>query len=92
MNPAIAKLLETIRHQIDEKIQSPSTAKGRTAYLKSLGAWSKAASKVAQSYADKLDSMKGLNDPQQVTKSQLEKLLRNVSGELAQVAMLAQRL
>jgi len=40
--------------RIDEKIQSPTSPKGRSAFAKSLGGWSKAASKVAGSYKDKL--------------------------------------
>lgn len=92
MTPALSWLLEQIAGRLVEKIQSPSTSKGRAAYLKSLGSWSKAASKVAQSYADKLDDMKGLNDAQQATKTQLEKVIRSVSGELAQIASLTNTL
>jgi hypothetical protein len=42
---------------LNEKIQSPSTPKGRAAYIKSLTAWSKAATQVAQSYLEKLNDM-----------------------------------
>lgn len=83
---------EQMEALLSEKIQSPSTPKGKAAYAKSLGAWSKAASKVAQSYADKGDDMKGLNDSQQAMQSQLLKLLQTVSGNLAQVASLAEKL
>lgn len=91
-SPAVSEQLEALRSLLDEKIQSPSNPKGRAAYTKSLGAWSKAASKVAQSYADKGDDMKGLNDSQQAMQSQLLKLLQSVSGNLAQVASLAEKL
>lgn len=83
---------ERMQSLLDEKIQSPSNPKGRAAYTKSLGAWSKAASKVAQSYADKGADMKGLNDAQRAMHSQLLTLLKTVSGNLAQVASLAEKL
>lgn len=71
---------------LDEKIQTPSTPKGKAAYAKSLGAWSKAASKVAQSYKDKGGEMKTANDAERAQAEQLMKLLQSVSAELAQVA------
>ena len=75
-----------------EKIQVPSNPKGRAAYAQSLGAWSKAASKVAQSYKDKLAQAKGLSDSQRLVQGQLDKLLTSVSGEMAQVASLVEKL
>lgn len=73
---------------LDEKIQSPSSPKGKAAYAKSLGAWSKAASKVAQSYKDKGADMKTSSDTERAQAAQLMKLLQTVSGELAQIAAL----
>lgn len=73
---------------LDEKIQSPSTPKGLAAYAKSLGGWSKAASKVAQSYKDKGAEMKPSTDADRARSAQLLKLLQSVSGELAQIASL----
>jgi hypothetical protein len=71
---------------LDEKIQSPSNPKGRAAYAKSLGGWSKAASKVAQSYGDKLADMKPKNDAESALQVQMKKLLQSVSGEMGQLA------
>jgi ABC-type transporter Mla subunit MlaD len=75
-----------------EKIQSPSNPKGRAAYIKSLTAWSKAASKVAKSYGDKLGDMRQVTDAEAARKAQLDKLLQSVSGQLAQAAELANSL
>ena len=61
---------------LNEKIQSPATPKGRAAYAKSLGAWSKAASKVAQSYKDKGADMKAANDAERAQVSLEQRVAR----------------
>jgi hypothetical protein len=84
---------ESMLTLLNEKIQSPSSPKGRAAYVKSLAAWSKAASKVAQSYRDKLGDMdvKKTVSGQEVVTS-LDKVLSNVSSELALVASQIEKL
>lgn len=52
MNYVLNDFVEESR--IDEKIQPPTSPKGRAAFSASLNGWSKAASKVASSYKDKL--------------------------------------
>ena len=47
-------VLGTTIQTLHEKIQPPTSPKGRAAFAKSLGGWSKAASKVAGSYKDRL--------------------------------------
>lgn len=83
---------ERMESLLAEKIQSPSNPKGKAAYVKSLTSWSKAASKVAQSYGDKLADAKGLNDAQQAVQSQMKGLLQSVSKDLAQLAALSGKL
>lgn len=96
LNTLAAKLGESdVSDELEllaEKIQSPSSPKGRAAYRKSLASWSKAASKVAQSYKDKLGDLKGANDAEKAMAAQLERLLGTVSGELAQIASTAEKL
>ena len=79
---------------LNEKIQSPANPKGMEAYKKSLTAWSKAASKVAGSYQDKLGDAKPSAGSMSMATviSQLDKLLTAVSGELAQIADLTAKL
>jgi hypothetical protein len=88
MTPQISQTLALLA----EKIQSPSNPKGRAAYIKSLSAWAGAASKVAKSYGNKLGDMRQLTDAESARKAQLDKLLQNVSGQLAQAAELAKSL
>lgn len=85
-------VLEQLATSLEEKIQSPSTPKGLEAYVKSLTSWSKAASKVAGSYRDRLRDAKPKSDAAQVQQAQLDKLLQAVSGELAQISDLAGKL
>lgn len=47
-------LNDFVEEDLDEKIQVPTSPKARAAFSTSLGGWSKAASKVAGSYKDKL--------------------------------------
>jgi hypothetical protein len=77
-----------------EKIQSPSTPKGKAAYIKSLTSWSKAASKVAQSYSDKLGDFKEAQGSMSgaALVGSIDKLLSNVSDELAQIAAQIEKL
>lgn len=79
-------VLEKLATKLEEKIQSPSTPKGKAAFVKSLSAWSKAASKVAGSYNDRLSDAKPKSDNERAQQAQLAKLLQAVSGELGQVA------
>lgn len=88
MTPEISKSLALLA----EKIQSPSSSKGRAAYTKSLIGWSSAASKVAKSYADKLADMKQVTDAEHARKLRLQTLLQSISGQLAQVSELAKSL
>lgn len=88
MTPKISESLALLA----EKIQSPSSPKGKAAYTKSLIGWAGAATKVAKSYADKLADMKQVTDAEHTRKVQLEKLLQSVSGQLAQAAELARSL
>jgi hypothetical protein len=76
---------DTLRDVITEKIQSPSSPKGKAAYIKSLVGWSKAAGKVVQSYGDKLGDadQKDLKTRELVVR--LRALLKNMGSELAQV-------
>ena len=77
---------EEAEEVLDEKIQSPSTPKGKAAFVKSLSAWSKAASKVAGSYNDRLGDAKPTSDNERAQQAQLAKLLQAVSGQLGQIA------
>ena len=72
---------------LNEKIQSPSTPKGLEAYKKSLTAWSKAASKVAQSYRDKLGDLKEAQGSVSgaTLVNTLEGLLFSASSALSQI-------
>lgn len=92
MTPDISRSLGLLRSHLDEKIQSPSSPKGRAAYLKSLTAWSKAASKVAQSYADKLEDMRGIDEDERATKAELAGLLQTISADLARIVFLSGKL
>lgn len=90
--PEMNATLESISRRLDEKIQSPSSPKGRAAYTKSLTSWSKAASKVAQSYKDRLGDLRQVTDAEALRRDQLGKLLQTLSGQLAQAAELADSL
>ena len=88
MTPEISATLAMLA----EKIQSPSTPKGRTAYFQSLGGWSKAASKVAQSYGDKLKEAPQPKDDKATSQARLAVLLKDTSANLAEIAALSDRL
>lgn len=75
----------TTELELDEKIQSPRTPKGRAAFFKSLHGWAKAATKVASSYADKL----GDADPKEVEDHMA---LRKALGEVAKSMEIAFKL
>lgn len=77
---------------LNEKIQSPSTPKGLEAYKKSLSAWSKAASKVAQSYRDKLGDVKVQKETDSATVNTLEGLLFSAASALSQIAVYTEKL
>lgn len=85
-------ITESMLTLLNEKIQSPSTPKGKAAYAKSLTAWSKAASKVAQSYRDKLGDMKVQKETDSATINTLEGLLFSASSALAQIAFQIEKL
>lgn len=75
--------------RIDEKIQPPTSPKGRAAFSASLGGWSKAASKVAGSYKDKLMQA----NPREIEdQALLGADLASVSKLLAVIADRAERL
>lgn len=92
MTPEFNSRLSAVRSRLEEKIQTPSSPKGRAAYSKSLTAWSRAASKVAQSYATKGADMKGMSPDQHAMQTQLLNLLQTISGNLSQVAALSEKL
>jgi len=75
--------------RIDEKIQPPTSPKGRAAFSASLNGWSKAASKVAGSYKEKLMQA----NPKEIEdQALLSADLAQVSKLLALVADRAERL
>lgn len=81
--------VEAGRESIAEKIQPPTSAKGRAAFSSSLGGWSKAASKVAGSYKDKLM----LANPKEIEdQALLSADLGSVEKLLATIASRAERL
>lgn len=82
-------LNDFVEEDLDEKIQVPTSPKGRAAFSASLGGWSKAASKVAGSYKDKLMQA---NSKEIEDQALLDADLGSVSKLLAVIAGRAERL
>jgi len=86
--------LQQLARALDEKIASPSTKKGKAAYVKSLTKWASAAAKVAKSYNDKLGDVEGMDGSTSgaTIVANLDKLLTSISAQLTQAAEAAAKI